>query len=251
MQIVPLPSHTQITHRAIGLLFIQLHDMKFLPIPKERVESIESQVPDTQPSPEVVTAQELRKPAGGTEAELGLEQPDKRDFLTKALGFGGDLIKENLKNTRKILSSIGYLGTTPLPFTDKTPFELFRNAQRVQAAPFQIDALNDLGKDLRKKGVTASDLFSTRVSTDKTKDQQQKVLDSFPLDLGDYGQVNDALEFGLNTIGVSTVDDRGILSDIIKAPSFAFNQIPSVAKTNQKLFLEAAIKGDPVPENFN
>ena len=217
---------------------------------RERVERIESQVPDTQESPEVVTAQELRKPAGGTEAELGLEQPDKRDFLTKALGFGGDLIKENLKNTRKILSSIGYLGTTPLPFTDKTPFELFRNAQRVQAAPFQIDALNDLGKDLRKKGVTASDLFSTRVSTDKTKDQQQKVLDSFPLDLGDYGQVNDALEFGLNTIGVSTVDDRGILSDIIKAPSFAFNQIPSVAKTNQKLFLEAAIKGDPVPENL-
>ena len=218
---------------------------------RERVERIESQVPDTQESPEVVTAQELRKPAGGTEAELGLEQPDKRGTFRK---FGEDVLGKLDRAGKSFYSSLAFLGTTDLPFTDKTPFEIANeNLPRTVRGPLQFEGLNDLGKSLRKKGVKASDFFSTEVGKDgEVSESQKKVLDSFDqTDLGNYGWVNDAVEFGLNTIGISTVDDRNILQDLFYAPSsFAFNQIPSVAKTNQKLFLEAAIKGEPVPKNL-
>ena len=50
---------------------------------RKRVKEIEAQVPEVQTSLEIPAAEELRKPAGGTEAELGLEQVDKRNPLAK------------------------------------------------------------------------------------------------------------------------------------------------------------------------
>ena len=221
---------------------------------RERVESIESQVPDTQESPEVVTAQELRKPAGGTEAELGLEQPDKRNVFAR---FGEDVLSKITGAQKSFASGVAYLGTTDLPFTDKTPLEIANeHLPRSVRGPLQFGALNELGKSLREKGVNASDFFSTEVGKDgELPESQKKIIDSYDqTDLGDYSTVNDAVEFGLNTIGISTIDDKGILEDIagIFNPYAQADRIlkPSVASTNAKMYLEAAIKGEPVPENL-
>ena len=139
---------------------------------RERVERIESQVPDTQESPEVVTAQELRKPAGGTEAELGLERPDKRGTFRK---FGEDVLGKLDRAGKSFYSSLAFLGTTDLPFTDKTPFEIANeNLPRTVRGPLQFEGLNDLGKSLRKKGVKASDFFSTDVGVDGEVSESQK-----------------------------------------------------------------------------
>ena len=228
---------------------------------RKRVKEIEAQVPEVQTSLEIPAAEELRKPAGGTEAELGLEQVDKRNPLAK---WGSGILEQLDRGVKKTVSAIAHLGTTDIPFSDKTPFELMNMGKSIQGRTFQLDALNDLGKQMREQGITASDHLPPNPfnpeNLKKTKEELQtdsnKVVQAYDKsDIGDYGNVNDAIELGLNSLGISTVDDKGILDDLSTLfnplkQAERFGESNAIADVNKKLAMEAILKGEPIPSGL-
>ncbi len=258
---------------------------------QQQIAEAQARVPSFQPSqPEQILEQELQKPAGGTVAEQQAQQTWQQKQEKKA---PGKKIWENFweganKVAREGASLASLLATEKLPWVNKSLADVAKEnpvksgtrsfaPSNVLENIFQVEALGDLGTQMREKGVTYDDILNQFSENAKrnpvdgryyklnekgelTKElaAQEKVEDAYESsDIGTYESVNDVLETGLNLLGFTTREEGGGFlnqlrtgKSLIASPYSALLSKENEAGLGLMAAGQAIAKGEPVPENF-